>query len=77
MSTLEQRLAARWRRQPYESGFSRLSLLVAAVQHLATEWLRRARSRAELAQMSDLDLLDIGITRAEVACEAAKPFWRA
>jgi uncharacterized protein YjiS (DUF1127 family) len=77
MSTLEQRLAARWRRQPYESGFSRLSLLVAAVQHLATEWLRRARSRAELAQMSDRDLRDIGVTRAEVAHESAKPFWRA
>jgi uncharacterized protein YjiS (DUF1127 family) len=56
MSTLEQRLAARWRRQPYESGFSRLRLLVATTQCLATEWRRRARSRGELAQMSDHDL---------------------
>jgi uncharacterized protein YjiS (DUF1127 family) len=77
MSTLEQRLAARWRRQPYESGFSRLPLLVATVLHLAAEWHRRARSRAVLAQMSDRDLRDIGITRAEVARESAKPFWRA
>ena len=77
MSTLEQRRAARWRRQHYESGFSRLSILVATVQHLAAEWRRRARSRAELAQMSDHDLRDIGLTRAEVAHESAKPFWRA
>ena len=75
MSTLEQRLAARWRRQPY--GFSRLQLLVVTVQHLAAEWHRRARNRAESAQMSDRDLLDIGITRIEAANESAKPFWRA
>jgi uncharacterized protein YjiS (DUF1127 family) len=75
MSTLEQRL--RWRRQPYEWRFSRLRLLVATVQYLAAEWRHRARSRAVLAQMSDRDLHDIGVTRAEVAHESAKPFWRA
>ena len=77
MSTLEQRLAARWRRQSDDFGFSRLSLLVATAQHLAAEWRRRARSRAELAQMSDRDLRDIGLTRPEVEHEWAKPFWRA
>ena len=75
MSTLEQRL--RWRRQPYESGFSRLGLLMAAAQYVAAEWRHRVRSRAVLVQMSDRDLLDIGITRAEAAHESAKPFWRA
>jgi uncharacterized protein YjiS (DUF1127 family) len=30
-----------------------------------------------LAQMSDRDLRDIGITRAEAAHESVKPFWRA
>ena len=75
MSTLEQRLL--WRRQPDESGFSRLRLLAATVQYVATEWHHRARSRAALAQMSDRDLRDIGITRAEAAHESAKPFWRA
>jgi uncharacterized protein YjiS (DUF1127 family) len=77
MSTLEQRLAARWRRQAYDFRFSRLSFLVATVQYLATEWRRRARGRMMLAQMSDRDLLDIGITRIEAANESAKPFWRA
>ena len=75
MSTLEQRL--RWRRQPYDSGFSRLRLLVAAVQYLAAEWRQRARGRMMLSQLSDRDLRDIGITRAEAAHESAKPFWRA
>ena len=77
MSTLEQRLAARRRRQPYDFGFFRLSLLVATVQYLAAEWRRRARGRMMLAQLSDHDLRDIGITRAEAAHESAKPFWRA
>lgn len=77
MSTLEQRLAALWRRQPYESGFSRLRSLVTTAQHIAVEWHHRARSRAELARMSDCDLRDIGLTRTEVARERAKPFWRA
>jgi uncharacterized protein YjiS (DUF1127 family) len=75
MSTLEQRL--RWRRQPYEWGFFRLRLLAATVQYLAAEWRHRARGRTVLAQMSDRDLRDIGITRAEAAHESAKPFWRA
>jgi uncharacterized protein YjiS (DUF1127 family) len=48
---------------------------VATVRNLAAEWRRRARSRAELARMSDHDLRDIGITRAEVAHESAKPIW--
>jgi len=77
MSTLEQRLAARSRHQPDDFGFSRLSFLVATVQYLAGEWRRRARGRMMLAQMSDRDLLDIGITRIEAANESAKPFWRA
>ena len=76
MSTLEQRPAAGWRRQGYESVFSRLPILVATVPHLVAEWRRRARSRAELARMSDHDLRDIGITRTEVAHELAKPIWR-
>ena len=77
MSALEQRQAAGWRRQPYESVVSRLPILVATIYNIVIEWRRRARSRAELAQMSDLDLRDIGFTRAEVARELAKPIWRA
>jgi uncharacterized protein YjiS (DUF1127 family) len=40
------------------------------------EWARRVRSRRDLMELSDRDLWDIRLTRAEVAREARKPFWR-
>ena len=40
------------------------------------QWRHRSRSRAELAALDDRMLRDIGVTRAEAWCEAAKPFWR-
>ena len=40
-----------------------------------SEWRRRARSRRELRQLGDLDLQDIGWTRAEATAEALQPFW--
>ena len=43
----------------------------------ALAWLERARQRRELRQLSDHMLKDIGLTRADVEAEAAKPFWRA
>lgn len=39
-------------------------------------WHELVRSRRELAQMDERQLLDIGITRADAAFESAKPFWR-
>ena len=39
-------------------------------------WRERSRVRYQLAVMSDRELHDIGICRAEIAIEAAKPFWR-
>ena len=40
-------------------------------------WRRRSRERFELMHMTDLDLADIGISRADAEMEAVKPFWRA
>ena len=40
-------------------------------------WRQRYRSRRELAQWSDRELHDIGISWSDVAHEAEKPFWRA
>jgi len=47
-------------------------------EHL-TKWLAAAlaahRSRRQLAELSDYQLADIGVTRAEAAAEIARPFW--
>ena len=42
-------------------------------------WMRRWRDRRSLGNLALLDdylLLDVGVTRAEILREAAKPFWR-
>ena len=40
-------------------------------------WRRRARERSQLAQLSERDLHDIGMSRGTVYTELQKPFWRA
>ena len=40
-------------------------------------WRERRRTRHELAQWSDRDLHDIGLSWSDIAHEAGKPFWRA
>jgi uncharacterized protein YjiS (DUF1127 family) len=45
---------------------------VATVQ----EWRRRSRERAELAELDDRMLSDIGLTRADAEFLSNKPFWR-
>jgi uncharacterized protein YjiS (DUF1127 family) len=39
-------------------------------------WQDRARSRHALQQLDDRMLRDIGVTRADVERQCAKPFWR-
>lgn len=39
-------------------------------------WDERARQRQRLLAMDDRRLKDLGLSRAEAALEAAKPFWR-
>ena len=39
-------------------------------------WRRRIRERRALAEFTDRDLRDIGVTRVDVQNELAKPFWR-
>jgi uncharacterized protein YjiS (DUF1127 family) len=43
---------------------------------LLVRCLKRRRQRISLAALSDLVLCDIGLTRADVAIEADKPFWQ-
>jgi uncharacterized protein YjiS (DUF1127 family) len=40
-------------------------------------WQERATQRQALAALDDRLLKDMGLNRAAVAAEAAKPFWRA
>ena len=38
---------------------------------------RTVRTRRELAQWTDRDLHDVGLSRSDVLFETEKPFWRA
>jgi uncharacterized protein YjiS (DUF1127 family) len=40
-------------------------------------WRQRYRSRQELAQWTERDLHDVGLSWSDIASEADKPFWRA
>jgi len=44
---------------------------------LLLTWHRRARSRRELAALSDTQLRDVGLNRDIIKREAEKPFWMA
>ena len=45
------------------------------IADLLRTWVERDRQRRQLAELSDHLLRDIGVTRTEAMCEAAKPFW--
>ena len=51
------------------------SLFAAAIQ-LLLNWQERASQRRHLDSLGDRALKDIGLSRADVAGESAKPFWR-
>jgi len=61
------------RRRPFP-----LSLLAIArsVLMLVATWCERSNVRRQLAVMSDRELHDMGVCRAEVADEIGRPFWR-
>ena len=40
-------------------------------------WRERYQRRRELAQWTDRELRDIGLTPSDIASEVDKPFWRA
>lgn len=56
-------------------GAAALRAAIAFFERLA-EWRRRAAQRQALLWLGDHALKDIGLSRADVEREAAKPFWR-
>ncbi len=40
-------------------------------------WLQRQHDRRQLAQLTNRDLHDIGLSWSDIVSEAEKPFWRA
>jgi uncharacterized protein YjiS (DUF1127 family) len=53
-----------------------IAAVVAALAAWAVFRSERARERRTLAGLDDRMLKDIGLTRADVAAESGKPFWR-
>ena len=49
----------------------------AQVEETVHTWRERLRNRQELAQWSERDLHDVGLSRSDIIQEAEKPFWRA
>lgn len=49
------------------------------VQHMASllhQWLQNTRTRRQLAELTSLELADIGISHSDRVNEISKPFWR-
>ena len=61
------------------AGFSRGLIQAAAARVFGTLllWQRRANERHALAHLDDRMRRDLGLSRAEIARELRKPFWRA
>ena len=51
--------------------------LLAKLRETFHVWRQRQIDRRQLAQLSDRDLHDVGLSWSDVALEAEKPFWRA
>jgi uncharacterized protein YjiS (DUF1127 family) len=53
------------------------SSLFAQLSETLHVWRDRQRQRRELAQWTDRDLHDVGLSWSDIVHEAEKPFWRA
>jgi|tagenome__1003787_1003787.scaffolds.fasta_scaffold17725461_2 uncharacterized protein YjiS (DUF1127 family) len=53
-----------------------LGSLIVKATDTVLDWQDRARQRHRLGEMDDHLLRDIGLSRADLEHEVAKPFWR-
>lgn len=51
--------------------------LVSRLLRTLLTWQERSQQRHALGQLNGRDLRDLGLSQADVAFEARKPFWRA
>ena len=61
---------------PRTTGRPSLAGRLLTILELVETWPRRRRQGLDLAELDDRLLADIGLTRADVARETAKPFWQ-
>lgn len=59
------------KRRPARVPFTLLDAIAAALKG----WVRRERERRELSDLSDRDLHDLGLTRADILRESQKVLW--
>jgi uncharacterized protein YjiS (DUF1127 family) len=52
------------------------SAMLGGLKEQLAVWRSRQRQRAALLSLSDADLQDIGISRAQANFETNKPFWQ-
>jgi uncharacterized protein YjiS (DUF1127 family) len=62
---------------PLDISLKGLGALIVKVSDTLLDWQERARQRHRLGEMDDHLLRDIGLSRADLEHESAKPFWRA
>ena len=53
-----------------------VSLTLHRARQVYAIWKQRAITRRQLLKLSQRELDDIGVTRAEAMLEAGKPFWK-
>lgn len=66
----------RFDQRPHEGFGGSLSRLPGGLLGLLLLWQQRASERTHLKRLSDRDLQNVGLTRADVEGEADKPFWQ-
>jgi uncharacterized protein YjiS (DUF1127 family) len=69
--------APRTEQQSQGSLAATIIAVTAAFRSTLATWRTRACSRHALAQMSERELTDIGVSWSQIAEEVSKPFWRA
>ncbi|MFN3461939.1 MAG: DUF1127 domain-containing protein [Oceanibaculum sp.] len=59
------------------SGLPAVKTLLVGIADLLIAWQERAMQRHHLASLDERALKDVALSRADIAPEIAKPFWRA